>query len=52
MKEHVAHYTSSNTFMEYILPTQQIKLGKIDAMNDPYESSMQWTNLRASSYKS
>lgn len=31
------HYTSLDTFMNHILPSKQLKLGKIIDSRDPYE---------------
>lgn len=33
----IYHYTNLNTFMKYILPAKQLKLGKIMDSRDPYE---------------
>ena len=37
LPERVYHFTSLETFMNYILPTKQLKLSKIKSSRDPYE---------------
>lgn len=42
-KDHyVAHFTSSSTALEYILPSHELRLSKAGTVNDPYENKMDW----------
>ena len=42
------HYTSTSTFLDYILPNQTIRFSPMSEVNDPKESSF-WCNVRGKS---
>lgn len=44
-EDYVAHYTRLETVIEYILPSNKIKINSIRNMNDPYENKMHWIDI-------
>jgi len=45
--EYVAHYTSLDTAVSYIIPTKTIKVGSSELLNDPYENVVDWLDMQA-----
>ena len=40
--EYVAHYTSLDTVVKYIIPTNKIRISSFEVLNDPYETVFDW----------
>lgn len=49
-ENYVAHYTKLETIVEYILPTNKLKISSIKEMNDPYENRQHWFENDGSAY--
>ena len=45
--EYVAHYTSLDTVVKYIIPDKKIRVGSAELLNDPYENIVDWLEIEA-----
>lgn len=41
-ESYVAHYTSLEIALNYILPSNELRLSTAGKVNDPYENKMDW----------
>lgn len=49
-EQYVAHYTKFETVVEYVIPTNTVKINSIKNMNDPYENKQYWFDSDSSGY--